>query len=706
MIYKHIISEEEFIICQICKKKLEKIDGRHTKKHNLTFDQYKEKYPYDPTITRKRLEKELKDIEIRKNKKEEKNNQSKFVLCCNPDCPKKGKLFSVNINASNSFSICKECKEAGFKSEKNKENYEKHVKGVLKKYGVKNVSNIEDVVIKRSNTFNKNKEEDSKFVEKIVEKREKTIKDKYGDDWRLVLNKKSQKAMEQKYGVKHALQRNESMEKFKQTNLKNLGVEYPSQLEEIREKQKQTCLKNLGVENPLQSDIVKEKIKQTNLDKYGVESHNQVEEIKQKKKQTNIKNLGVEYPMQSEIVKNKSKQTNLENIGVEYPSQSEEVQKKIKQTNLKNCGFEYYMQSEEFKNKYSVREIKKFLPKLEKILNHLDLELVDNQYNGAGFKHNWKCKKCGYEFKQIWNSIQQGYMCPKCYPRNQGYSKAEKEIAGFIKSFYDIKENDRQMINPRELDIYIPCKNIAVEFDGLYWHSDEFLNENDARNNHINKTNLCIEKGIKLIHIFEDEWIFKEEIVKSRLKQILNVNNSERIHARKCEIKEVDPKSKNEFLEKYHIQGKDSSVVKLGAFYEDNLIALMTFSHGNIAKGSKSEEDVWELNRFCSNYNYHIPGIASKLLTHFKRNYKWKEIFSYADRRWSNGNLYYKLGFELDHITKPNYWYLKDHMRIHRFILRKKEEDPKDIPEWVLRQKEGFFRIWDCGNMKFIIKKQ
>jgi hypothetical protein len=129
----------------------------------------------------------------------------------------------------------------------------------------------------------------------------------------------------------------------------------------------------------------------------------------------------------------------------------------------------------------------------------------------------------------------------------------------------------------------------------------------------------------------------------------------------------------------------------------------MTFSHGNISKGSKNIENIWELNRFCSNYNYHIPGIASKILSYFKKNYEWKEIFSYADRRWSDGNLYYKLGFELDLTTKPNYWYVKGLNRIHRFTLRKKSEEPKDIPEWVLRSKEGYHRIYDCGHYKFVL---
>jgi hypothetical protein len=137
------------------------------------------------------------------------------------------------------------------------------------------------------------------------------------------------------------------------------------------------------------------------------------------------------------------------------------------------------------------------------------------------------------------------------------------------------------------------------------------------------------------------------------------------------------------------------------------MVAVMTFSHGSISKGSKKIEGVWELSRFCSNYNYHIPGIAGKLLKEFQRRNTWKEIFSFADRRWSNGNLYIQLGFVLDHINPPSYSYIdyKNVKRIHRFAMRKlNEEKDLDMPEWVLRLKQGYKRIWDCGTLKFTLK--
>jgi hypothetical protein len=352
------------------------------------------------------------------------------------------------------------------------------------------------------------------------------------------------------------------------------------------------------------------------------------------------------------------------------------------------------------KKEVKLKNKNKFIFLFYEQLDHLNLKLLDEKYLNEKYSHNWACTKCNNIFQSKWNDIQQGYgKCPICFPKSK--SSGEIELLNFIKSIEssEIIENSRDIIKPYELDIYIPSKNIAIEFNGLYWHSKEHGKD---KKYHLNKTESCLSKNIKLIHIFEDEWIFKQDIAKSRLKQLLNLNNNlPKIHARKCEIKEVSSKIKNKFLEKYHLQGKDNSNIKLGAFYNDALISIMTFSKGNISKGSKNIKNIYELNRFCSNYNYHIPGIASKLLSYFKNNYKWKEIYSYADRRWSTGNLYKKIGFELDHITKPNYFYIKEQKRIHRFNLRKKPDEPKNISEAILRAQEGYTRIYDCGHLKF-----
>jgi hypothetical protein len=361
------------------------------------------------------------------------------------------------------------------------------------------------------------------------------------------------------------------------------------------------------------------------------------------------------------------------------------------------------MKNQVIKNKNAKREREKIFFHIIQESKSYNVKLINNPYLNSFKKCTWKCLKCGLEFDQLWNSIQKGFLCPKCFPESQTPSIQENEIILFLKSlgFSNSDIEIKLSTNSNELVIYILSLKIAIEYNSLYKNNESYLDSYY----YLNKTIECENQGIRLIHIFEDEWFLKKDIVKHRIKEIINKRDSQKIHARKCIIKEIYCKVKDEFLDNFHLQGKDISKIRLGAFYNNELVAVMTFSKSSISKGSKTKEKVWELNRFCTNYNYHIPGIASKLLSYFKRNYEWNEIFSYADRRWSQGNLYYKLGFELHSITQPNYWYIEGIKRIHRFNLRKQSYEPKDVTEWELRSKEGYSKVWDCGNLKFRIIK-
>jgi hypothetical protein len=340
------------------------------------------------------------------------------------------------------------------------------------------------------------------------------------------------------------------------------------------------------------------------------------------------------------------------------------------------------------------------IDKLPDICKEYGFELIGS-VNDAHSIGLFKCLKCNKEFQTIWNYIQAGKHCPYCCPN--GISEAENEIYDFIstKINEEIIRNTTSIISPKELDIFLPTKNIAIEYNGLWSHSANCEWGKKDRKYHLYKTVECEKKNIRLIHIFEDEWLFKKDIVKSRIENILNIQNKEKIYARNCEVKEISTEEKNIFLDQFHLQSSDKSNIKLGLFSNNELVSVMTFSKGKIAKGSKVEEDVWELSRFCSSLNYNVIGSAGKLLTYFKRNFSWKRIFSYADRRWSVGNLYYKIGFNLEHITNPNYWYLKDGKRIHRFSLRKNKEENSELTEFQLRESQGYNWIWDCGNYKF-----
>ena len=426
-------------------------------------------------------------------------------------------------------------------------------------------------------------------------------------------------------------------------------------------------------------------------------------DILEKRKITNLKKYGVDNQFKRKDFQNIRTQTCLKKYGVDHASKSVRIKNKIKQTCLKKYGAEHISQS----IYYLISRKDKWLEKCckvfdVKILKPIGLATYNLKYSDIVFL---QCLKCNTIFKTtFYNLYHECNRCPKCYPK--GSSKEEKEIKDYIQSIYKGKIfiNTRDIINPYELDIYLPELHLAIEYNGLYWHSEKFGRE---KNYHLKKLKMCLDKNIRLIQIFTDEWILNKKIVLTYLNKLIGLNRLNTLYARQCTVQFLDTSVKNEFLEKYHLQGSDKSKVNLGLIYKGQLVAVMTFSHGNIAKGSHTIKYIWELNRFCTkNDVYHIPGAASKLFTFFKKNYEWSEIFSYADRRWFTGSMYYKLGFKLEKETQPNYWYFKANScrRIHRFSLRKRPDEPKDVPEWILRAQEGYFRVWDCGHLKFIIR--
>ena len=289
-----------------------------------------------------------------------------------------------------------------------------------------------------------------------------------------------------------------------------------------------------------------------------------------------------------------------------------------------------------------------------------------------------------------------GAGCPSC---SHTFSNEEEEVSNFIKSIVgeeNVISKDRSILNGKEIDIYVPSKQIGIEFNGLRWHSEEF---NKDKNYHLLKTEECAKKGIRLIHIFEDEWISKKEIWKSMLKNIFEKTEN-KIYARKCEIKNIEPVEANKFLLNNHIQGVCSSSIKLGLYYNNELVSLMTFSKTRHFIGAQKYD--YELLRFCNKINTCVIGGASKLLKHFIEIYKPKTIVSYADRRWSTGNLYHKLGFNLYNISRPNYFYIikgkrKNRINFQKSVLVKKYNCPENMSEHEFCLSQHWYRIYDCG---------
>lgn len=293
--------------------------------------------------------------------------------------------------------------------------------------------------------------------------------------------------------------------------------------------------------------------------------------------------------------------------------------------------------------------------------------------------------------------------------KNRFISSYELELNEFLNS-YGIKfETNRQILIGKEIDILIPNIRLGIEFNGLRWHS-EFYGRKD-RNYHLNKTILCNQKGYSLIHIFEDEFVNHKDIVFSKIKHIIKKDyDLPKIQGRKISLKEIYKNDAEIFLNKFHIQGFCSSTVYIGGFYNEELVAVMTFKNGGIANKD------WELTRFATNYNYRYQGVGGKLFAYFVRKFNPTCIISFADRRWTinqENNLYTNLGFVLNSVTKPDYKYynkkIDKYKRFHKFSFNKHKLSklygfPLTMTEKEMAIEAGFDRIWDCGLFKYVWK--
>ena len=295
-------------------------------------------------------------------------------------------------------------------------------------------------------------------------------------------------------------------------------------------------------------------------------------------------------------------------------------------------------------------------------------------------------------------------------PNVQRKCITQQEIYDFISQYVQADFNNRIEISPQELDIFIPSKNIAIEFDGLLYHSSGYSSLSACNVTeeyplyHLEKTQACAEKNIQLFHIFENEWRDKKEIWQSVLLNALG--KSERVYARKCTVKEVPFKEAKEFLNANHLQGVCSSKVNIGLYSENTLVSLMTFGRPRYNKLYE-----WELLRFCNALNTSVIGGASKLLSYFIKNYNPKSILSYANLRWSTGNLYEQLGFTLISQSSPNYFYFNEDFILHSRIefqkhkLKDKLENfDEKLTESENMYNNGYRKIYDCGNLVYEMK--
>ena len=341
----------------------------------------------------------------------------------------------------------------------------------------------------------------------------------------------------------------------------------------------------------------------------------------------------------------------------------------------------------------------------------IDIHGDTYDYSLVNYKNNQTkisiiCKTHG-EFKQTPNNHQsKKHGCPICGAIRQGNigntSALEYKIIELLKhNNIQFKHSDRTVVFPQELDIIIPYKNIAIEINGNYWHSETFK----TKTYHIDKTLACSNKNIQLLQFWEHEINNNFKLVSSMIMAKLGQSKN-RIFARKCVIKVISSADAKSFEDYNHLQGACIAKIKLGLFYNNDLVSLMTFSKPRFNKNYE-----WELIRFCNKINNSVVGGASKLFKYFIKNYTQEndKIISYANLRISNGNLYEALGFTKIGLTPPNYFYFGNKGILQRYQAQKHKLEKllgsdnfdENLTEHKNMHNNKYYRVYDCGNLVF-----
>lgn len=564
-----------------------------------------------------------------------------------------------------------------------------------------------------------------------------------------------------KYGVKNGGGSRQAMEKAQKTNLAKRGVQWVMQDKNVVRTSQDTCMtkynattyvhsvegtervnatvmdkfnrKNYfsgpvghalarkgmlakhGVDNPMKSpDILSRKIAKEK-EKYNGKFFVQTDEFKKESKDSQFAEYGTWYSaskegraryreimmqkhdvpeyFQSEDFREKNSSTLRIKYNVDNYAKTPMWKPQVEATSMKKWGVKHYSQSQEAKqeaiNKYST------------VLNKWNCRLLNIITKNS---IHFCCDKCGSECTEqyqliLWRDAHGITPCTACYTKNSSVSVEEAELTDFIKSLgFDVTHYDRDFIGSYGADIVIESRKLIIEYDGLHWHSELY---HDSKY-HIQKTLLAKDMGYRLIHVFSDEWVYKTDIVKSRLSHILGIPSAIRIQARKCHIEPVAWPSESEFLANNHIQGSVHSRWCYGLYDSSNmLVAMMSFGP------SRFEDNTVEMIRYCGRRDISVVGGAGRLFSAFIKDHpEIGSVVSYADARWSAYDAFYtKLGFSLVAISDPGYYVVDGDIRRSRFqFQRHKIAGPGDEgkTEHEITLARGLYRIYDCGQYKYI----
>lgn len=474
--------------------------------------------------------------------------------------------------------------------------------------------------------------------------------------------------------------RNEETKKnMEKTLQENYGVSAPIQNEEIKDRISRTLSERYGNGKELgsffESDKFKDEIDQIMIDKYGAENYFKSIEYKQKI----ISEEGMEWnggdsELDSIFRKALSKKAIRLSTGKYYIEWAKNKDNDVQAVKIKAA-----------RN----RQINSYGEHITGIINNRDW-LLDEHYNKKKTLVQI-AKELDISVYSIRHAFNKFDIPVKIY-----YSSFEEiQLGDFVESKgISIQRNVRDIING-ELDIWIPEKNIAIEYCGLYWHSDI----HKPNNYHYSKYKQCKDKGIRLITVFQNEWLHKRNVVETKLEHILGVGNKKTIYARMTKAHPITHQQAKKFHDNNHIQGHAVAKHHVGLWYDTEIVAVMSFNF---------DSSDWILTRYSTSQR--VVGGVSKLLKYSIREFGLSgKIKTFADMRWDTGGVYEKIGFSYDGFVPPDYYYIQNDRLWHKFNFRKthlvkfKDFDP-NLSERENTRNMNIFRIYDCGKRRYVME--
>lgn len=331
--------------------------------------------------------------------------------------------------------------------------------------------------------------------------------------------------------------------------------------------------------------------------------------------------------------------------------------------------------------------VDEFLERAHVIHNNL-YDYSSMEYIGFHTKIKIICPEHGI-FEQTPANHLQEHGCKYC-SYDSSSSKEELEVLNWVKEVYNGKiiTNDRELLNGKELDIYIPDLKFAIEYNGLYWHTEFKV----GKTFHYEKTIECGKMGVSLFHLYSDDWRDKKDIIKSMIKNRLNLIKN-KIFARKCVIKQIDKTLGKDFFNRNHLSGDVASTKYYGLFYNQELVSCLSLR----TPFHKKYEGYIEIARFATKLDTIVVGGFQKLLAPIKKEYD--KILTYADLNTGTGNVYEKSNFQLLNETTLNYWYADRNTRYNRFKYKATDEKT----EKQVAQENNVEKIYGVGNKVFVL---